>query len=49
MTASGPIESEERPMSTYPVITLRPADGVAVARGAIEPGMPVADGVAAAS
>ena len=35
-------------MSAYPVITLRPDDGVVVARGAIEPGTPVADGVAAA-
>ena len=35
-------------MSAYPVITLRPDDGVVVARGAIEPGTPVADGVTAA-
>ncbi|MBE7247149.1 MAG: UxaA family hydrolase, partial [Actinomycetospora chiangmaiensis] len=35
-------------MAAYPVITLRPDDGVVVARGAIEPGTPVAEGVIAA-
>ena len=39
---------QETAMAAYPVITLRPDDGVVVARGAIEPGTPVADGVAAA-
>ncbi len=35
-------------LSAYPVITLRPDDGVAVARTAIEPGTPVAPGITAA-
>ena len=35
-------------MSSYPVIALRPEDGVVVARGAIEPGTPVRAGVMAA-